>query len=182
MRVACSYLSLPNASLADLAHALGVLNNVSQTTKCYNATQPPSDPISMTFNLQVCTEVLPQSDFFASRGMPNDMFYAMAPWNGTRLAQYCASVYNITPRLGWIPLQFGLEKIQAASNIVFSNGEYDPWRTGGMTWQVSSTVVPLYIAEGAHHLDLMFSNPADPPSVVAARKVELSWIQEWISS
>lgn len=34
---------------------------------------------------------------------------------------------------------------------------------------------------GAHHLDLMFSNPADPPSVREARAVEEHYIAKWIS-
>ena len=37
--------------------------------------------------------------------------------------------------------------------------------TGGILEDVSRTVVALDIAEGAHHLDLMFSQPADPLSV-----------------
>lgn len=31
----------------------------------------------------------------------------------------------------------------------------------------------------AHHLDLMFSNPADTPDVLNARQVELAQIHAW---
>lgn len=34
--------------------------------------------------------------------------------------------------------------------------------------------------QGAHHLDLMFSHPLDPPSVTAARATELQHISGWI--
>jgi hypothetical protein len=34
--------------------------------------------------------------------------------------------------------------------------------------------------QGAHHLDLMFSHPLDPPSVTAARQTELKHITKWI--
>ena len=37
-----------------------------------------------------------------------------------------------------------------------------------------------YPPQGAHHLDLMFSNEADPPSVVEVRKQERAWMERWI--
>jgi lysosomal Pro-X carboxypeptidase len=45
---------------------------------------------------------------------------------------------------------------------------------------VSPTVVAVFIAEGAHHLDLMFSHPDDPKSVTDARKVEKRHIERWV--
>ncbi|GIL58532.1 hypothetical protein Vafri_13455 [Volvox africanus] len=39
---------------------------------------------------------------------------------------------------------------------------------------------PLTCTQGAHHLDLMFSNPADPPSVRAARQMEMRHVRRWI--
>ncbi|CAH0475374.1 unnamed protein product [Peronospora belbahrii] len=36
------------------------------------------------------------------------------------------------------------------------------------------------IAEGAHHLDLFFSHPKDPPSVIVARETEVKMIRAWI--
>ena len=68
----------------------------------------------------------------------------------------------------------------SASNIVFSNGGYDPWRAGGVLRSLSPTLEAIDIEHGAHHLDLFFSNPADPPSVKAARASELAAIKRWI--
>ena len=42
------------------------------------------------------------------------------------------------------------------------------------------TLPALPPLQGAHHLDLMFSNDADPPSVVEVRKQERMWIEKWI--
>ncbi len=36
------------------------------------------------------------------------------------------------------------------------------------------------IPDGAHHLDLRFSNDQDPPSVRAARALEVKYFREWI--
>ena len=65
--------------------------------------------------------------------------------------------------------------------VVFSNGEYDPWRSGGVLRNLSSSLVAVDIMQGAHHLDLFFSDPADPPSVREARQVELAAVRRWIA-
>ena len=74
--------------------------------------------------------------------------------------------------------------MQGASNIVFSNGLLDPWSSGGVTKLTAAErargLVSVVIPSGAHHLDLFFSNPADPPDVIAARRTELTHIKDWI--
>lgn len=52
---------------------------------------------------------------------------------------------------------------------------------GGILEDVSESVVAVIIPEGAHHLDLMFSHPDDPPSLKEARKFELQHVEGWIS-
>lgn len=56
----------------------------------------------------------------------------------------------------------------------------DPWSSGGVLENISSTVIAIVIEEAAHHLDLRSSNPADPQSVIDARASEVSYIQQWI--
>lgn len=34
--------------------------------------------------------------------------------------------------------------------------------------------------QGAHHVDLMYAHPADPPSLTAAREVEMAHVRRWI--
>jgi len=77
---------------------------------------------------------------------------------------------------------YGGLKIGAASNIVFSNGELDPWSSGGVTRNVSGapTLIPLLLDLGAHHLDLFFPTPNDPPCAINARIVEEANIRQWV--
>lgn len=63
-----------------------------------------------------------------------------------------------------------------------SNGLLDPWHGGGVLQSYPlQNITSIIIANGAHHLDLRASNPADPADVVLARKAELSIIKQWIS-
>ena len=61
-----------------------------------------------------------------------------------------------------------------------------PWRSGGITTNASSSLTSFVIADGAHHVDLFFTDPADPPSITAARAYEVSaftgWIAEWYAA
>ena len=51
-----------------------------------------------------------------------------------------------------------------------------------MLHNLSSTVTAVIIPDGAHHLDLMFSHPLDPPTVKQARAIERASIQQWIDA
>jgi len=70
----------------------------------------------------------------------------------------------------------------AATNVIWSNGELDPWRAGGLNKNVSAdgSSIALYIESGAHHLDLRPPNAADPATVTEARNIEMMNILKWI--
>ena len=93
----------------------------------------------------------------------------------------------MTPDYSWPLDYFGGYDIEkdflGATNIVWSNGELDPWRAGGLNKNVSAdgSSIALYIEGGAHHLDLRHPNDLDPPSVTEARAIEMSNIKKWIA-
>lgn len=68
----------------------------------------------------------------------------------------------------------------SGTNIIFSNGELDPYSSGGV-YDCTDGQVCLYIENAAHHLDLRTPNSADPDTVVNAREIELETIQSWIA-
>jgi len=88
-------------------------------------------------------------------------------------------------KTNWIIDYYGGNKISSGpnligSNIVWSNGRLDPWRGGGVNQDVSD-MVAVFIADGAHHLDLRAPNPKDPESVISARKLEENYVIQWIN-
>ena len=130
---------------------------------------------------------------------------AAGPYSEDDIREECLKKFSVTGDVDeTVILLGGFEGPRHASNIVFSNGEYDPWRigecvhgglckrllsevilrtavaAGGIMEDVSESVVAVFIEQGAHHLDLMFSHPDDPPSVRAARELEESMIVKWI--
>ena len=169
----------PDELLARMATAAGVLYNVTQAAACYEL---PADPnYDGIWDYQWCTERLPQETYFGRAGPPGDMFWAVAE-NRSAVAAHCERKYGVGAKgsLPWIAAsgRFGQ---QAGSNVLFSNGEYDPWRSGGVLADLSPTVRSIEVEQGAHHLDLFFSNPADPPSVRQAREVEVAAMKAWIA-
>lgn len=109
----------------------------------------------------------------------NDMF-EKTEWNMTAYAEGCQKRWKVKPRSKMADIMYGGKKLDAASNIIFSNGLLDPWSSGGVLRTLSKSVVALIIPEGAHHLDLRGSNPNDPPSVIKARQIEKKFIEKWI--
>lgn len=81
----------------------------------------------------------------------------------------------MTPRLDFVLDYFGGKVLERdflhASNIIFSNGEYDPWYPGGVNKNMTTdwSSVAIFIEKAAHHLDLRLPNAADPAEVTAAR-------------
>jgi hypothetical protein len=134
------------------------------------------------------------------QGIGNDIFW---PPNAPRNWSYANEVthayngcrhwddgvvrgYPVTndPLSHWVDEYYGGKKgTHTATNIVFSNGQLDPWSSGGVLTNESlpSSVIALLLPMGAHHLDLMFEDLADPPCVKAARAVEEAHIRRWIT-
>eukprot|EP00929_Paragymnodinium_shiwhaense_P097642 TRINITY_DN59276_c0_g2_i1.p1 TRINITY_DN59276_c0_g2~~TRINITY_DN59276_c0_g2_i1.p1 ORF type:complete len:531 (+),score=85.61 TRINITY_DN59276_c0_g2_i1:183-1775(+) len=164
------------AMLAGLREAAAVLYNASGREQCFEL---PSDPnFDGIWDYQYCTELLPQETYFTRDGL-QDMFWPMAQ-NRSAIREHCKATLGVEPRETWIAEEF--DSTAGASNIVFSNGLYDPWSSAGVLKNVSESAPAVIIPEGAHHLDLMFSDSRDPDSLRAARKFEVDMIRKWLSN
>jgi len=182
VRAACTHMagSLEGAGAAELLAALreagGVFYNATGREHCYALPEDPN--FDGIWDYQWCTEMLPQETYFSRDGV-RDMFWPFAH-NLTTIRQHCRAAFGVEPRPEWIAMEFA--GTAGASNIVFSNGLYDPWSSGGVLRDVSESAVAVVIPEGAHHLDLFFSDPEDPESVKQARRTELAHVAKWISA
>ncbi len=146
--------------------------------QCYSL--PTADPFfdGLQWDYQWCTQLLPEELFFPMQGEA-DMFFPRDFSSHAFLQQYCGQKYNVSPRPDWIPASYG-GAAYPGTNVVFSNGLLDPWSSAGILNATHPSVIIAVIPEGGHHLDLFFSNPMDPPSVVAARTVQVAAMRDWV--
>lgn len=61
-------------------------------------------------------------------------------------------------------------------------GDHDPWSAGGSLTDISDTVIAIIVEGGHHHVDLRSSDPADTPSIIAARQREVELIRQFINN
>ena len=180
VRAACEHLAGPldgdEALLAALAAAAGVFYNASGALACNEL--PADVEEDGIWDWQYCTETLPQETYFPRDGV-RDMFWP-APANDSWVDAHCEAKYGVAPRRRWIADSYGGRAgVAAATNIVFSNGALDPWSAGGVADAAGGATETVRIDLGAHHLDLMFMDDADPPCATFARQVEARAIQQW---
>ena len=159
-------------------NALQVYTNFTGKTQCLDtSTAYDSSLGSLGWEFQACTEmVMPMCSLGGT-----DMFIP-EKWDFKQYSNDCYKKFGVFPRENFAISQYGAQKIDTSSNIIFSNGLLDPWSGGGILRTFSDKIDVVLIPEGAHHLDLRSNNPLDPASVKMARKFHMKRFREWISA
>jgi len=191
----------------------------STDTKECTATKSAVDP-GTAWNLLTCNDGLNLVNWVA-QGVGNDLYWPPnQPRGFSKLTvvpsslAYCGyyrqvGLYGVpTIRDDWafaIDTQYGgTRMVKSASNIVFSNGNLDPWSPAGVLESylksptstdndlqkrglkvkslngAAASLLSILIDMGGHHLDLFWETDSDPASVRAARQLEDEQIGHWI--
>uniref|UniRef100_A0A8C3CSH2 Dipeptidyl peptidase 7 n=1 Tax=Cairina moschata TaxID=8855 RepID=A0A8C3CSH2_CAIMO len=143
----------------------------------------PANPVKVSTRTQVRISLSEGRDIHLndlSAGL-HSMGRNQMPFTEAMREQYCQSKWSVKPRAQWLQTNFWGGDLKSASNIIFSNGDLDPWAGGGV-----SRLTLIYQAQTAAFpgdaLPTLGHNPADPPSVIEARKLEASIISDWVKS
>lgn len=152
---------LPSAATAFKGHSLGDINR--------------------PWNYQACSELILEP--LTSNG---DGFFVPSKDLVPKIEAACKKEFNVVTRPNWMRNSFGngIEIVKSTHNIIFSDGEKDPWRVGGVPSNSKDigdgSVIHILIEGGAHHQDLRFGSKEDPTTVTQAKKQELNIIMGWL--
>jgi len=166
-----------------LANSTNVYFNYTGQYPCTNLSdwEGTGDLDGFGWNILACNQLAMPISYG-----PNSMFIPQQ-FDFDAYTASCQELYGLTPNYDWALDYFGGYNIYkdflSTSNIVFSNGQLDPWRAGGLNYNVTAdgTGIALYIENGAHHLDLRLPQSNDPVWLTQARGIEMDNIQTWIS-
>ncbi|RLN65453.1 hypothetical protein BBJ29_001154 [Phytophthora kernoviae] len=198
MRVACEPLAETFAEedkqrlIAALRESVAVYYNNSKSETCFF----PAAPVTTT-NETLSSDAEKQAAI-ARKGnlwgylecselyMPSGSggvhdIYPTVPADQNQDDAECFKQWGVHLKPNWAQTEYGgMKALRAASNIVFSNGDFDPWSATGVLESLSPSVVTVPVPGGAHHLDLFFTHPLDPPAITKARQTELAYVRKWI--
>ncbi|CAH8558528.1 hypothetical protein MS3_00005578 [Schistosoma haematobium] len=162
-----------------LAKAILSLTNYTGNQTCLDISTSSPSLDTTGWDLQTCMEMTTP---MCASGPVNIM--PPLNWDLKSFSISCQNRFGVSPRVEWPKVEFWSKSVHTITNIIFSNGEIDPWSALSIT---NNSYVPfatvINISDAAHHLDLRTPNPADPQSVIKAREIEkqkiIQWIKEW---
>merc|ERR1712071_93736 len=116
-----------------------------------------------------------------------DMFPKLENPSVEERDRWCFERYGVHIDKNWIKNQMGFfrNSNHTFSNIIFTNGRYDPWRAGTVpesAQNLENDVLLINIEDGAHHSELFAPSPNDPDSIQHARGLIEAYVLKWALS
>ena len=96
------------------------------------------------------------------------------------ISRECMREYGVAPDASTAVREWGGREMHGTSNIIFSNGDRDPWSAGGVLEPIAPSITVIRIPHACHHEDLRSPGPNDPPALLAARRQEVRILRKWI--
>ena len=156
--------------------------NYNDQYDCLNLAGDPSSGLDGDgWGVQTCNEFpMPMGDD-PSYGVG---CFTWNNWYKQGFTNECEKQFNMTPKYEWALDYFGGRQPEkdfaAATNLIFANGDLDPWHGGGVIKNITDNTMALFIKDSAHHLDLRLPNIDDPATVTQAREIEMAHVKKWI--
>lgn len=117
---------------------------------------------------------------------PDQSAYGWANWEEAAHTQHCMQTYGMTPRYDWALDYFGgrnaRRDFRDHTNLVWVNGEFDPWHGGAVTTNVSSGTTSIFVKQAAAHYDLRMPHVNDTVQIKEARAIEAMHVERWIAN
>lgn len=137
---------------------------------------------------QTCTQipivlVSSKSDMF--RNSTFDTVEAEFADTKKQMTQNCQDQFGVTPDYDYIKNTYGyFQDGSHFSNIVFTNGQFDPWRSGKPLIETNpdKDIIMINIEKGAHHAEMMPVDKNDPISFYKARSKIEQMVNKWIQN
>lgn len=166
-----------SSTLQAFATAIRKLESYNSTSHCLELSPKTGDINGDIWDLQTCMDMTMAMCADGKR----DMFKPQL-WNPVMFSDACYAKYGIRPRMQWTDSTFWGHNLESLTNVIFSNGDLDPWSAFGV---LNNSLAPhatiVRITTGAHHLDLRAAHPLDTEEVKVARKLETHVIRKWIT-
>jgi hypothetical protein len=126
---------------------------------------------------QKCTEF----GYFKTSYEGTSPFFTDLPLS--HFTNWCAQIFgpNVVLNTTAINEEYGALNL-AASRVVITQGELDPWHNLGILKNSTTTSVYSYLYQAGHCAPLHAATPFDPPTVIGAREFVGSYISAWLAS
>jgi len=151
------------------------------STRTRNHTDGLRGPDDDSWGFQMCTQTM----YYQNSNGKTDLFNELIASSETLYTQ-CESTYGIDGRQTWGKLStdwaaYPKQWVNSGiSNILFTNGLWDPWGCAGMQTSLSDSLISINIPHASHHLDLNAKTVDDTDVIKAVRQLEFDILMEMI--
>jgi hypothetical protein len=132
------------------------------------------------WDFQTCHLLVEQIGFGRGSMFPD------RPWTMEWLVQHCQKRFGVVPDPYKLVQEWEFDDLEhlGVTHILFTNGLNDGWSVGGITHNISDTLLVLNFENGAHHSDLSAVGPSDRDTLdIQHGFLQIaSILKEWLDS